>query len=57
MFLGPDLAGAPASRVKLPERLATACRTLLLGQNPAGEDALVQVKPIRDVIKLSLSIK
>jgi hypothetical protein len=27
------------------------------GPNPAGEDALMQVKPIRNVIKLSLPIK
>ena len=57
MFLGPDLAGVPASLIESPEPLGTAWRTSLPGRNPAGEDALMQVKPIRDVSKLSLPIK
>jgi hypothetical protein len=57
MSLGPDLAGVPASLVKSREPRGNACRISLPGRNPAGADALMQVKPIRKVSKLSLSIK
>jgi hypothetical protein len=47
----------PASLVESKGPLGNAWRNSLQGRNPAGEDALMQVKPIRDVSKLSLSIK
>ena len=52
----PVLAGVPASLVKSPAPPGSESSTSLPGRNPAGEDALLQVKPIRDVSKLSLSI-
>jgi hypothetical protein len=57
MFLGSDLAGVPASPVQSPEPLGSERRTSVLGRNPAGEGALMQIKPIRNVSKSSLSIK
>ena len=51
------VAGMPASLVESPEPRDTAWGNSLPGRNPAGEDALMQVKPIRNVSKLSLSIK
>jgi hypothetical protein len=51
------LAGVPASLVKSREPRGNARRTSISGRNPAGEDALMQVKLIRNVSKLSLSIK
>jgi hypothetical protein len=51
------LAGAPAGLVDSPKSLGTPWRNSVQGRNPAGEDALVQIKPIRDVRKLQLPIK
>jgi hypothetical protein len=57
MFLGPNLAGVPARMIESSNRPGTAWSTSLPGQNPAVEDALMQVMPIRDVSKLELPIK
>jgi hypothetical protein len=57
MFLGPNLAELPASLVKSPQPLPTAWRISLCNRIPAGEDALVRVKPICNVRKLRLPIK
>ena len=57
MLLVPDLAEMPASLVKSLESRGTAWRTSLPGRNSPGEDGLMQVKPIRSVSKLGLSIE
>jgi hypothetical protein len=41
----------PASLVLSPKALCAARSTSLTGRKPAGEDALMQVKAIRDVSK------
>jgi hypothetical protein len=43
------LAGVHRNLVKSPEPLGTAWRISVPGRNPADEDVLMQVNPIRNV--------
>jgi hypothetical protein len=57
MNLGLEFARVSANMAESPQPLGFGGRASLLGRNSAGEDALMQVQPIRNVSKFSLPIR